>query len=633
MDKTAWIVVSICCVLLGVNYYMTQDEPAQKPDTPAAVQQAEPAAPAATAATPAGEAAAAPAAAETAPAAAAQKPQEIAVLEGKDSQGNVVAKFHFSDVGGSISGVQMVGKAINTTRPELSKQDVCVNSDPEHGIGTLMFGVTESKAPTFDTTVYSVVDKTDTSLTLAGRCGDLIIRKIYTLKPLKAGDDTIEGNAYAYDLKVDVQNTADKAMEARDWAVYAGAATQISTDEPDRYSFYVTQDNGDFDKEGASRFSGGFFSKEKARVVDADFKDLAWAGVMNQYYASILQPDKASGSGAIYAAPANFKLPVTGAMSTNGVQLAVCIPDFTLSPKTAEMQGGQKNLAFSGFTGPKLNLMLNEMNGEFRKLDRLMDYGVLTFLSYPMNWLINLFYGWFGNWGWAIVAMTFVVRACIWPLYRKSYMSMKRMSLLQPIMKELKEKYPNDPQKVQMEMMKLYQEYGISPVGGCLPMLLQMPIFFAFFWVLLSAAEFRGAEWFGWVGDLSQMDTVCWIPLFGWNLPLNILPIVMAISMIVQMHMTPATGDPTQVKIMRWMPAVFFLFCYTYASALALYWTTTNIISIIQTLIIRRLPQPELTKVQKKGGKKGFMQRMMEAQQQALQEQQRQNQMRNVTRK
>ncbi|MBQ1960358.1 MAG: membrane protein insertase YidC, partial [Akkermansia sp.] len=206
------------------------------------------------------------------------------------------------------------------------------------------------------------------------------------------------------------------------------------------------------------------------------------------------------------------------------------------------------------------------------------------------------------------------------------------MSSLQPEMQKLKEKYPNDQQKVSMEMMKLYRDRGISPMGGCLPMFLQIPVFFAFFYVLQTAAEFRGAPFLGWVTDLSQMDTVYTLTVLGWDLPINILPVVMAVSMIVQMAMTPQAGDPMQQRIMKFMPVIFFLFCYTYPSALALYWTTTNIISIIQTLIIRRMPLPEpKTPAQKKKGKKGFIERMMEAQQAALAEQQRQAQMRNVT--
>lgn len=631
MDKKAWIVVTICIALLGVQMYMNNEQKKEAAaqaaaNPPAAVQQA---------AAPAAEQPQAPAAADTAAATAAQpapqtpavEPATIATLTGKTEDGKEVARYSFRNIGGSISSVEMLGKVINTTRPELSETNVLINSNPNQGIGTLMFGLNENTAPTFDNTVYNVLpaQTNDKQVVLVGQRDGLIIRKIYTLKPLKVGEDVIDGNAFALDLKIDVQNASGQTMEARNWGIYAGSTNRISTDEAAYYTYYVTLDDGDFDKFDAGEFSP-WFGKKKERILYTDGEQLEWAGVMNQYYASLIKPNNGSGNNSFYAAPTRFPLQVKGE-ATDGVELALGIPEFSLSPKTAEMQGGQKNLSFCIFTGPKLNLMLDGMTDEFRMLDRIMDYGVFHPISYSMNWLINIFHGWFGNWGWAIVAMTFVVRLLIWPLYRKSYISMKRMSLLQPFMKELKEKYPNDPQKVNTGMMKLYQEYGISPLGGCLPMLLQIPIFFSFFYVLQTAAEFRGAEWCGWVTDLSQMDTVFSFPFFGYEVPVNVLPILMAATMIIQMHMTPATGDPTQVKIMRWMPLLFFVFCYTYPSALALYWTTTNVISIIQTLIIKRLPAPELTKAQpKKGAKKGFFQRMLEAQQAALAEQQRQQQ-------
>ena len=629
MDKKAWIVVTICMILLGVQFYMNktqQEEAAAAAANQPAAQQA---------ATPAPEQAAAPASAEAAAAtpatAAPQQPAAeaatIATLIGKTADGKEVARYSFRNIGGSISSVEMLGKVINTTRPELSQTNVLINSNPNQGIGTLLFGLSETAAPTFDNTVYTVLpaQTNDKQVTLVGQRDGLIIRKIYTLKPLNVGEDVIDGNAFALDLKIDVQNTSGQTMDVRNWGIYAGGMNRISTDEAAYYTYFVTLDDGDFDKYDASEFNP-WFGKKKERLLFTDGEQLEWAGVMNQYYASLIKPGNGSGNNAFYAAPTAFPLQVKGEKS-DGVELALGIPEFSLSPKTADMPGGQKNLTFSIFTGPKLNLMLDGMTDEFRMLDRIMDYGIFHPISYSMNWLINIFHNWFGNWGWSIVAMTFVVRLLIWPLYRKSYISMKRMSQLQPHMKELKEKYPNDPQKVNAGMMKLYQEYGISPLGGCLPMLLQIPIFFSFFYVLQTAAEFRGAEWCGWVTDLSQMDTVFSFPFMGWEVPVNVLPILMAATMIIQMHMTPATGDPTQVKIMRWMPLLFFVFCYTYPSALALYWTTTNVISIIQTLIIKRVPIPELTKVApKKGGKKGFFQRMMEAQQAALAEQQRQQQ-------
>lgn len=622
MDKTGWFVVSLCAALLGLQWYYNSNKE-EAPQAPAAPVTA--VAPADTASAAAAPAAAAVTATTPAPAAPAAEKQVIASLISKNSEGKPVAKYNFSNIGGSISGVEMLGQVINSTRDELKSTDVCINANPENGIGTLMFGLSNDRAPMFDNAVYEYrADlSNDSQVTLLGRVGDLIVRKVYTLKPLKKGEDTIEGNAYVLNLKIDVQNTSGQTLNAQDWGLYAGGMGQISKDESAYYTYHVRLEDGSFEKNNASDFRP-WLGKAKERSYDKDADNLEWAGVMNQYYASIVKPDKTSGNNALYAAPAQFPLQVSGD-KTECVELALGMPDFALAGKTDSMMGGQKSFSYDIFTGPKLNLMLNEMTDDFRMVDRVMDYGVFTIIAYPMNWLVNLYHGWLGNWGWAIIAMTLTIRLLIWPLYRKSYTSMKRMSLLQPQMQALKEKYPNDQQKVQVEMMKLYQQYGISPMGGCLPMLLQMPIFFSFFYVLQTAAEFRGEGFIGWVTDLSQMDTVFSFPFMGYEVPVNILPILMATSTIIQMHMTPATGDATQVKIMRWMPLMFFLFCYTYPSALGLYWTTSNLISILQTIIIRRMPAPTLEKVQKKkGGKKSFMERMLE--QQAALERQRQAQ-------
>lgn len=621
MDKTGWFVVTLCAALLGLQWYYNSnnEQPQAAAQAPAAITT--PAEPAATA-----PAAAAPAVATTpAPAAPAAEAKTIATLTSRNAEGKPVARYNFCNIGGGISGVEMLGQAINSTREELKNTDVSLNSNPKNGIGTLVFGLSNDRAPQFDQAVYEFRPdlSNENQVTLLGRVGDLIVRKVYTLKPLKQGEKTIDGNAYVLNLKVDVQNTSGQTLNAQDWGLYAGGMGQISKDESSYYTYYVHLEDGSFEKSNASDFRP-WLGKAKERSYDKELDNLEWAGVMNQYYASLVKPDKSSGNNALYAAPAQFPLQVSGDQ-VECVEVALGMPAFSLAGKTDAMMGGQKSFSFDIFTGPKLNLMLDDLTDDFRMIDRVMDYGIFTIIAYPMNWLVNLFHGWLGNWGWAIIAMTITIRLLIWPLYRKSYTSMKRMSLLQPQMQALKEKYPNDQQKVQMEMMKLYQQYGISPMGGCLPMLLQMPIFFSFFYVLQTAAEFRGEGFIGWVTDLSQMDTVFSFPFMGYEVPVNILPILMAVSTIIQMHMTPATGDATQVKIMRWMPLMFFLFCYTYPSALGLYWTTSNLISILQTIIIRRLPAPELVKVQKKkGAKKSFMERMME--QQAALERQRQAQ-------
>ncbi len=637
MDKTAWFVVLACIAGLGINYWVQYDasqQAAAAPQQPAAVAPATVPSTAPVAQQPTTVAPQQPATTPVAPA-ATTRPQVIATLTGKDKDGKDVARFNFCNVGGSISSVTMLGKAINSTIPEL-QSDVEINGNAAQGIGTLMFGLSANQAPRFDQTVYQVIpaETDDTKVTLFGTTGNLLIRKVYSLLPLQRGENTIDGNAYALNLSITIQNASGQTLAGNNWGLYTGAVAPISEREWATYVSYITMVDGDFNKEGVDTFNHRF-TKNETRRLDGRQDNLEWGGLMNQYYATVVKPDKASATSTIYAAPTKLALPVTGEQKP-GVELGLGIPDFTLTPAGEGMQAGMKELRYDIFAGPKLNLMLNGMTDEFRKIDRVMDYGIFTILSHPMNWLLNAFHSWFGNWGWAIVAMTFVVRLLIWPLYRKSYKSMKSMSLLQPKMQELKEKYPNDQQKVSIEMMKLYREYGISPAGGCLPMLLQMPIFFAFFYVLQTAEEFRGAPFIGWVTDLSQMDTICTLPIpfLDWNLPINILPVTMVLLMWLQMRMTPQGGDPMQRRIIQLMPLFFFAFCYFYQSALALYWTVTNIISIFQTWLIRRLPEPELKKVdtsKKKPGKKSFMERMMEAQQQALAEQQRQQNMRNVT--
>ena len=617
MDKTAWFVVTTCLVLLGLNYwYSGQQQPATPAAPPAATAAADPA-PAATAQ----EAQEAAAAAPT-PAA----PQELAVLTSVDAEGQPVARFRFQDIGGSLSSVEMVGKAINSTKPEL-QEAVRLNSQASQGIGTLMFSLSETAAPVYDSTTYHLVPEAtnDQQVTLEGKLNDLTIRKTYTLKPLQQGENSIAGNAYCLHLSIQVQNNGSVARKAQNWGIYAGAAGPISADERSQYTYYIRLEDGAFHKESAGSFRP-FFGSAKDRVFPTATDKIGWGGVMNQYYATLLRPTTGDEVHSYYAAPVK-SMPIPGKTDGpgEGLEFGVGMPAFTLAASKEGSAGGSHTLEYDLFAGPKLNLMLSDMTKDFPKIDHIMDYGIFHIISYSMNWLINVFYRCFGNWGWAIVAMTFVVRLLIWPLYRKSYMSMKRMSLLQPKIQELREKYPNDQQKVSMEMMKLYREYGISPMGGCLPMLLQIPIFFSFFYVLQTAAEFRGASFIGWVTDLSQMDTVATLPILGYNLPINVLPIVMALTMVLQMRMSPQAGDPTQQRIMRLMPLFFFAFCNTFPSALALYWTTTNIISIIQTWIIRRMPQPELQRVAPAKGprKKGFFERMAEAQQAALAEQQR----------
>ncbi|OQB89501.1 MAG: Membrane protein insertase YidC [Verrucomicrobia bacterium ADurb.Bin118] len=195
-----------------------------------------------------------------------------------------------------------------------------------------------------------------------------------------------------------------------------------------------------------------------------------------------------------------------------------------------------------------------------------------------MNWLhdaLKLSYGL------AIIAITFIIKLLFWPLTQASTRSMKRMAALQPQMKALQEKYKDDPAKMNKKLMEFMREHKVSPLGGCLPMLLQMPVFIGFFYMIKSAIELRGAS-FLWVADLSQPDTLFFIP--GLNFPFNLLPLLMGATMLWQSHMTPPSPsmDPMQQKMMRYMPLMFLLFLYNFSAGLTLYWTVQNLLSIAQ---------------------------------------------------
>jgi YidC/Oxa1 family membrane protein insertase len=194
-----------------------------------------------------------------------------------------------------------------------------------------------------------------------------------------------------------------------------------------------------------------------------------------------------------------------------------------------------------------------------------------------MNWLhTTLSFGY----GLAIIAITFIIKMVFWPLTAASTRSMKRMSALQPQMKALQEKYKDDPAKMNRKMMEFMKEHKVSPLGGCLPMLLQIPVFFGFFTMIRSAIELRGAH-FLWVTDLSQPDTLFHLSGF----PVNLLPLLMGATMLWQAKLTPPSPgmDPAQQKIMKYMPLMFMVFLYNYSAALTLYWTTQNLLTILQT--------------------------------------------------
>ena len=233
------------------------------------------------------------------------------------------------------------------------------------------------------------------------------------------------------------------------------------------------------------------------------------------------------------------------------------------------------------YSGPQDQNRLEELAPG---LDLVVDYGWLTFLAKPIYWLLDLLYGLVGNWGWAIVLLTCIVKLILYPISAAGYRSMARMKEVTPRLKQLQDKYKDDKQRLNQAVMELYRKEKINPVGGCLPIFLQIPVFLALYWVLLGSVELRGAEWILWVNDLSVPD------------PWFVLPAVMAATMFIQILLNPKPTDPTQAKVMYIMPVVFSVMFFIFASGLVLYWLTNNILSIIQQWWINKTIAAERAK-------------------------------------
>ena len=232
------------------------------------------------------------------------------------------------------------------------------------------------------------------------------------------------------------------------------------------------------------------------------------------------------------------------------------------------------SLGFNGFIGPKDYRLLKSINP---LLVNAIEYGWFTWAAKPLFSVLMGLHGVFGNWGWAIVVLVVMIRLILYPLTYRGMLSMQKMKDLAPKMKELREKYKGDPQRMNAAVMELYKKHGANPLGGCMPLLLQIPVFFAVYRVLLNAVELQGAGWIFWIHDLSRMD------------PTFVLPILMGISMFLQQRITPNNfTDPMQEKIFKYLPVIFTFFFVTFPSGLVLYWLTNNLLSIAQQYMVNK---------------------------------------------
>jgi len=218
-------------------------------------------------------------------------------------------------------------------------------------------------------------------------------------------------------------------------------------------------------------------------------------------------------------------------------------------------------------------------------LELTIDYGWLTVIAVPLFWLLSWFYQWVGNWGIAIILLTVVIKLLFYPLSAASYRSMAKMKVVAPKMQRLKDQYGEDRQRLQQAMMEMYKTEKINPLGGCMPIMVQIPVFIALYWVLLASVELRHAPFFLWLDDLAAPDT-----LFGtwFGMPIGLLPILMAATMWIQTSLNPEPPDPVQAKVMKFMPIAFSIMFFFFPSGLVLYWLVNNVLSIAQQWQITR---------------------------------------------
>jgi len=322
-----------------------------------------------------------------------------------------------------------------------------------------------------------------------------------------------------------------------------------------------------------STFTGPAIYTDEHKFQKVDFKDIAkrepqdapkhatkandgWIAMVQHYFASAwIVPGNS---------PREFR---TAKVKDNLFTVAMVEPLGTLAP------GATKTSEATLFIGPQEEKKLEALAPG---LELVKDYGWFTVLSKPLFWVLDHLHQLIGNWGWSIIGLVVLLKIAFYWLNAKAYASMAKMKAINPKVMELRERYKDKPQEMQREMMRIYKEEKVNPLGGCLPIFVQMPFFIALYWVLLSSVEMRNAPWIGWITDLSAKD------------PYFILPVLMTLSSLLQVWLNPTPADPMQAKMMWIMPLIFSVMFFVFPAGLVLYWLTNNILSIAQQYVINK---------------------------------------------
>lgn len=387
---------------------------------------------------------------------------------------------------------------------------------------------------------------------------------------------------YLFTIKDDVANVGDAPVTIYPFGLISRHGT------PHVSGYYILHEGliGVLGDQGLQEY--GYKKMDETKAVEFKVSN-AWMGITDKYWAGTLLP--------------NPKANVQARFSSNLVgTLRTYQTDYLLDPMTIAI-GGNASTTTSLFAGAKENATVDAYDKQLglNKFDRLIDWGWFYFITKPMFFMIDWFFHIVGNFGVAILLVTVLVKLVFFPLANKSYASMAKMKAVQPQLAALKDKYPDDKMKQQQEMMEIYKKEKINPIAGCLPILIQIPVFFSLYKVLFVTIEMRHAPFFGWIKDLSAPDPTnlfnlfglfafdpTQLPVLGYYLHLGIWPIIMGITMWFQMKLNPTPPDPTQKMIFDWMPLIFTFMLAGFPAGLVIYWAWNNLLSVLQQSYIMK---------------------------------------------
>ena len=425
---------------------------------------------------------------------------------------------------------------------------------PDNPYGTMIFGFQNQSVPGLEGAVYEadikddaiIIDNipTDITFTWSSENG-VVIEKKYHFSP----------DTYLIGLTVTVKNGSGQVIQDRPYL----AIKRILPQDGRAYGFTGP----------STLINNNLEQIDVGDIEDTNILEgaIEWITIQDRYFISAVIPNEKTEAGLRLSLAEN-----------DLISARFALPNRVINSQT------QQSFDFQLFQGPKSIRLLNSFDN---RLNKAINFGWFDFLAKPCLWLMNFIYSnLIPNYGIAIIILTLITKIILWPLGAKSYKSMSEMKKLQPLIKEIKEKYGDDRKKVNEETMALYRTYKINPMGGCLPMLVQIPVFFALYRMLYEAIELRHAPFFLWINDLSAPDRLF---NFGFSIPLMeppygipVLTLIMGASMLLQQKMSPPMGDPTQAKMMMLMPVVFTVIFINFSSGLVLYWLVNNIFSIAQ---------------------------------------------------